>query len=139
MWFFRLLADLVVTVHFAYVAFVVGGMLAILVGVLLRWSWVRNFWFRAVHFAMIAVVAGEAAFGALCPLTEWEDGLRELGGKSSEPGTFLGRWFHAILFIDAPPGLLPACYYGFAAVALLAMIFAPPRAPRFPQSKKPAE
>ena len=43
---YRFLADAVLAVHFAYVAFVVLGMAAILLGIALGWRWVRNFWFR---------------------------------------------------------------------------------------------
>ena len=89
---YRFLADAVVLVHLGYVAFVVLGMAAILAGVALRWPWVRNFWFRAVHFLMIAVVVAESLCGMLCPLTDWEDRLRELAGEPNEPGSFIGRW-----------------------------------------------
>ena len=40
------LADGVVALHVSYVAFVVLGQLLILAGVVFRWQWVRNFWFR---------------------------------------------------------------------------------------------
>ena len=54
--FYRLLADFVVAIHFGYVLFVLVGMLLILVGIVLKWKWVRNFWFRMVHFLAIAIV-----------------------------------------------------------------------------------
>jgi len=44
-----LLADIVLVVHFAFVLFVVGGLVLIWIGVVLRWAWVRNFWFRVAH------------------------------------------------------------------------------------------
>ena len=42
----RVLADLIVVLHAAYVSFVVFGLAAILLGVVFRWRWVRNVWFR---------------------------------------------------------------------------------------------
>ena len=39
---YDLLADLVVAVHVGYVSYVVIGQAAILLGVLLRWNWVRR-------------------------------------------------------------------------------------------------
>jgi len=125
---YRVLADVIVVFHFAYVAFVVGGMAAILMGIVLRWSWVRNFWFRTVHLAMIAVVVVESLCGVLCPLTEWEDRLREASGSPNEPGTFLGRWAHDLLFIDAP-SVLSVCYVVFGLAVLAAFLAAPPRWP----------
>lgn len=126
---YRWLADAIVVAHFAYVAFVVVGMAAIVVGIVLRWQWIRNFWFRAVHFLMIAVVVVESLCGILCPLTDWEDRLRELAGETSEAGSFVGRWMDRLLFVDAPPSVLMACYCVFCLAVLLALIVAPPRWP----------
>ncbi len=126
---YRFLADAVVVLHFAYVVFVVAGMAGILAGVALGWRWVRNFWFRAIHFLMIAVVAVESLCGILCPLTEWEDRLRELGGEANEPGSFIGRWASNLLFVDASPSVLAACYCVFGLAVLLTLILAPPRWP----------
>jgi hypothetical protein len=127
--YYRYLADAVVVVHFAYVTFVILAFGAIVVGWARGWQWVRNFWFRSVHFLMIAVVVVESLCGVLCPLTNWEDHLRELGGEANQPGSFIGRWVHGLLFVDASPRVLATCYCLFA-LAVLAMLFvAPPRWP----------
>ena len=129
MFFYRFLADAVLLLHVAYVAFVVVGLAAILVGLACRWRWVRNFWFRAVHLLMIAAVAVESLLGILCPLTEWEDRLRELGGEANQPGSFIGRWLERLLFVDVSPGVLSACYCLFAFAVLLTLVLALPRWP----------
>ena len=99
-----LLADVVAVLHFLIVAFVLGGMLLILAGVLWHWTWIRNFWFRAVHVAMIVAVVAESLCGIVCPLTNWEDRLREAGSApTSEPGSFLGRLVHSLLFVERVP------------------------------------
>lgn len=126
---YRILADVILAVHFGYVAFVVVGMAVILVGIALHWAWVRNFWFRAVHFLMIAVVVVESLCGILCPLTDWEDNLRVLAGDNSEPGSFVGRWMERLLFVDLSPTALAVCYCLFGLAVLLTLIFAPPRWP----------
>jgi len=126
---YRLLADIIVVLHLAYVAFVVLGLVAILLGLAWKRPWARNFWFRTIHFLTIAVVAAESLVGILCPLTEWEDQLRELAGESVEPGSFVGRWTHAILFLDISPTTFTISYCVFAAAVLLTWIFAPPRWP----------
>ncbi len=127
--FYRFLADSIAVVHFAYVAFVVVGTVAIVAGAALGWQWVRNFWFRAVHFLMIAVVVIESLCGVLCPLTDWEDRLRELAGEANEPGSFIGRWIHRVLFVDASPSVLALCYCVFGLAVLAMLIVAPPRWP----------
>ena len=73
----RMLADLIVMTHTAYVSFVVFGLLAILIGVALGWDWVRNIWFRAIHLTAIVIVVAEALAGIPCPLTTWEKQLRK--------------------------------------------------------------
>ncbi len=129
---YRFLADAILAIHFAYVAFVVLGLAAILLGVALGWRWVRNLWFRAIHFLMIVIVVVQSLCGVLCPLTEWEDALRELAGEVNGPGSFLGRWLDRLLFIDTsgmPRWVLPTCYCAFGLAVLLTMILAPPRWP----------
>jgi len=126
---YRLLADLVVFAHALYVGFVIVALLAIFAGVVLHWGWVRNFWFRTIHFLMIATVVMEALFGIVCPLTTVEDDLREKAGETVEEGTFLGRFAHDVLFYDAPEWVFTACYCIFGAIVLATLILAPPRRP----------
>jgi hypothetical protein len=66
-----LLADAVLIVHFLFVLFVVGGLLAIWAGALIGWVWVRNLRFRVAHLAAILFVMAESLVGIACPLTVW--------------------------------------------------------------------
>jgi hypothetical protein len=126
---YRLLADAIVVLHFAYVVFVVLGLVVILVGIALRWRFVRNFWFRIVHFLMIAVVVAEAIGGVVCPLTTWEARLRIAAGESVDSGTFIGRWVHRLMFFEAPVWVFTICYCGFGLLVVLTLLLAPPRWP----------
>jgi len=132
---YRLLADLIVVAHFAYVVFVVVGMGAILLGFFLRWRWIRNFWFRLIHFLMIGVVVAEEVGGMVCPLTTWEYRLRIKAGDLlpgeglGEPASFTGRLVHQLLFFDFPPWVFTFCYGVFGAAVLVAWIAVPPRSP----------
>ena len=127
MFWARLLADLIVVVHLVWVGFVVLGMAAILLGIVLRWEWVRNFWFRVVHLAMIGVVVAEALVGMTCPLTNWEKQLRHRAGQATYPGDFLGHWAHQLIFFHAPPWVFTLAYVAFGAAVLAAFLLAPPR------------
>ena len=46
---YRMLAHVVLVIHFAFVSFVVVGLLLTWIGYFLSWSFVRNFYFRAAH------------------------------------------------------------------------------------------
>lgn len=123
------LADIVVGVHAAYVATVVGGFVLIFVGAARGWRWVRNLWIRLIHLAMIGVVALESVCGVPCPLTVWEDQLRESAGETSAGGTFIGRWLHDLIFVDLSSATLTTLYILSAAVVAATLWLVPPRRP----------
>lgn len=126
---YRLLADAVVVVHAAYVGFVIFGLLAILLGVLFRWQWVRNFWFRTIHLVMIGVVVAESLLGIVCPLTTWENQLRRMGGGEPRPDGFIAFWAHELIFLDAPEWVFTLIYCLFGALVLATWFLARPRRP----------
>lgn len=121
-----LLADLILIIHFSFVLFVVGGLLAIWIGAALRWRWVRNLRFRIAHLAAIVFVAGEALAGIWCPLTVWEDALR--GGASDK--SFVARWIHRVLFYDLPEWVFGLAYVVFALVVAATFWFVRPAGTR---------
>lgn len=88
-----MLADVILLVHAAFVAFVVVALPATWIGAALHRPFAFNPWFRGLHLAAIAYVVAEALAGVMCPLTVWEDALR---GHVSEKG-FIQRWVHAWL------------------------------------------
>src|SRR4051794_19639959 len=110
---YSFLADLIVAAHTAYVATVVGGLVLVLVGGWRGWGWVRNRTVRFVHLGMIAFVAFEALVGMTCPLTDWEQRLRELAGQPVDRAGFIGRWLHWLLFFQLPEGVLTVTYLLF--------------------------
>ncbi len=125
----RILADLVVVIHAAFIAFVVFGLGAILLGLALRWEWVRNFWFRVAHLVAIGLVAAQALCRVICPLTILENHLRRLAGQETYPGAFIGYWAHRLIFFQAKPWVFTVAYCTFGLVVLLAFLIGPPRWP----------
>jgi hypothetical protein len=112
---YAVLADAVVTVHFCYVAFTIGGELLILLGGLFRWGWVRHVTFRIVHLASVVLVAIEAIGGAQCPLTIWECRLRMMAGQRVEAQIgFIARLVRSVIFFSFPAWVFLAAYVGFA-------------------------
>jgi hypothetical protein len=128
MWY-GYLADAIAVVHFAYAAFVGAGLIVIIMGAIRGWRWVRNFWFRLAHLIAIVVVGAEAAWGWDCPLTSWENDLRQLAGRPVSDASFIGRLFHEMLFVDVPLSVLNAIHIGVALLVLATFVLVPPRRP----------
>jgi polyferredoxin len=126
---FQWLADAVLALHFALVAFVVGGLVAILAGNGLGWRWVNGRGFRIAHLAAIVIVAAEAWFGITCPLTALEWWLRS---QSAAPGalatnhSFVGYWLHRLLYYTAPRWMFVIAYSAFALAVVFAWFRFPP-------------
>ena len=85
---YRLLADLVVLVHFCFVLFVIlGGMLV------LRWKSVA--W---VHLPAAAWGAIVEFMGWICPLTPLEIWLRVMAGQSGYQTGFIAHYLLPVLY-----------------------------------------
>jgi hypothetical protein len=125
---YEALADTILVIHTAYVAFVVLGELAILIGAVLRWSWVRNLWFRLIHLIAIAIVAVEAVFNVNCPLTEWEWILREKAGQEFSGDSFVARLMNQIMCnYSWDPWVYNALHIGFGVLVLATFFLVMPR------------
>lgn len=127
---YRFLADAVLALHFAFVAFVVLGLVLILIGGARGWRWVRNRVFRSGHAAAIAIVVAQAWVGALCPLTTLEMWLRSRAGEASYAGSFIAHWLGRALYYQAPAWVFTAAYTAFAALVIAAWLRVPPVRPR---------
>jgi hypothetical protein len=133
-------ADAISALHLGYIAYVIFGQLAILIGWPLRWRWIRNPWFRTSHVAMIATVAVEAYYNFECPLTTWElnlrvwagqlpENFRNMGGQwELEDMSFIGRIVRDAFFFDSSwDNVITNSYYGFAGLVLATLVLVPPR------------
>lgn len=103
---YLLAADAILAAHVFFVAFVVFGLLLILIGKLRAWHWVRNPWFRLAHLAAIAVVVLQSWFSVICPLTIWEMALRERAGGAVYSGSFIAHWLETFCITGRRSGCL---------------------------------
>ncbi len=85
---YRLLADLTVLLHGAFVLFVV-------LGVLLVARWRR---LLPLHLACAAWGAYVEFTGTICPLTPLENHFRHLAGETGYPGGFIQRYLVPMLY-----------------------------------------
>lgn len=125
-----LLADVIVTIHFGYVAFVVLGFVAILIGAALGRSFVRNRRFRWTHLVCTLIPPIEALSGVLCPLTTWEADLRRSAGQSPEDISFIAKLVRGMFMVETSQETLTVCYviFGVSVVAAMFLIRPRPRA-----------
>jgi len=85
---YRWLADLVMLIHFGFLAFVVlGGFL----------SWFRP-WLIVPHGLAALWGALTVTVGLTCPLTAWEDRARQLAGQQGLPRGFIDTYLTGIVY-----------------------------------------
>ena len=123
---YQLLADLVLLLHFALVAFVVGGLVVIIIGNRSGWRWVNAWWFRLAHVSAIAVVVTQAWLGINCPLTSLEMWLRGKASASTYSGSFIAHWLQHLLYFEAPPWVFVLAYSLFGLLVVATWLFFPP-------------
>jgi hypothetical protein len=124
---YALAADVVVTIHAIFVAFVVGGQTAILIGWIKRWSWTRRLAFRVAHLAAIGFVVLESWFDIPCSLTILENRFRVLAGAELYEISFIGYWLDRLLFYPAPGWVFTLIYSVFGTLAVTTFLAYPPR------------
>jgi len=89
---YRVLADVTLALHLAFILFVaLGGLLV------LRWR--RVLWF---HVAAAVWGAAISFFGWTCPLTPIENHFRRLGGEAGYGESFIERYLVSLIY---PGGL----------------------------------
>lgn len=115
---FLIAADVILIIHVAFVIFVVFGLLTIYVGHFLKWSWIRNFWFRISHLIAISIVVLQSWMGMFCPLTAWEMSLRKGVSDATYSGSFIQHSLQSILYYSAPEWVFVLCYTAFGCLVL---------------------
>jgi hypothetical protein len=85
---YAVLADAVVVLHFAFLAFVVAGGL-------LAWRWPWLIW---PHLVAAGWGAAIVAFSLQCPLTHVENGLRARAGEPELTGGFIDTYIEGVLY-----------------------------------------
>jgi hypothetical protein len=103
---FRLLADLIVLIHLAFVVFVVlGGLLVI--------RWPRVLW---VHLPAAAWGAWVEFAGWICPLTPLENWFRMRGGDVAYTASFVEQYLIPLLY---PASLSRELQYSLGATVVV--------------------
>jgi hypothetical protein len=125
------LADAMLVLHAMIVFFNVGALPVIWLGYLRGWRFVRNFYLRMGHLVLIGFVTAETVFGAICPLTTWEDQLRlRAGADARYEGGYVAHWLHRLIFFDCDQKYFIAGYVVFFVLVVATLVWVWPDAPR---------
>ena len=87
----RLVADAIVAVHLAFIAFVVAGGLLVL----------KHRAWAALHAPAVAWGAWTEFTGTVCPLTPWETSLRRAAGDAGYTGGFVEHYVIPLVYPEA--------------------------------------
>ncbi|MNO75321.1 hypothetical protein D3C76_663580 [compost metagenome] len=103
---YRIAADGLVLLHLAFIVFVVGGGLLVL-----KWP-------RVMPWHLPAAIWGVAVevFHLPCPLTRWENSMRQAAGETGYGAGFIEHYVWPIIY---PAGLTPAIQLGLGGAVLL--------------------
>jgi hypothetical protein len=126
MTFLIVLADLVLAVHLAVIAFNVFGLIVIPLGAARGWHFVRVYWWRALHVGILAVVAFQAVAGRACFLTEWHAALVRAAGRDESTTPLIERFVERIIFWPVAPWVFVVLYLVVCAYTLILWRVVPP-------------
>ncbi|HEV2265258.1 MAG TPA: DUF2784 family protein [Stellaceae bacterium] len=116
----------VLSVHVAVIAFNVFGLIVIPLGAWRGWAFVRGFGWRAVHLALLFVVALQALFGRACFLTLWQAALEYDAAQTASREPLIARWVDSVIFWNLPIGFFAAFYVAVLIYALALWRWVPP-------------
>ena len=106
---FRIAADLVLAIHFLFIAFVVLGGLLVL----------RYRWMLLIHVPAAVWGAYIEIAGRVCPLTIWENRFRRSAGESGYADSFIEHYLLPVIY---PSGLTRNIQLLLAGFVILANV-----------------
>lgn len=104
--FYRVLADLVMLLHFAYIVFVMGGAFLVL----------HRRWWMWLHLPAVAWGVWIEFYAKTCPLTPLENSLRARAGQEGYAGGFIDHYLTRAIY---PEGLTTRGQVVLGAVVLI--------------------
>src|SRR5579859_5337740 len=122
-----MLASVILWIHVGIILFNVLGLLVIPIGAWRGWAFVRIFWWRALHVAVLAIVALQGVFQKLCFLTVWQDVLLARAGQAVSDQPLIERWVISLIFWPLPIWVFTLIYIAAWIATLVLWRLVPPR------------
>jgi hypothetical protein len=119
-----LLAEAVLAIHLAIILFNLFGLVAVPLGALCDWPFVRILWWRVLHVLLLAAVAAQAVMGRACILTLWQ---YDLAGAATRPTPLIAGWIDRLVYWPLPLWVFAALYGLVFGYALALFWLVPPR------------
>ena len=124
---YQLLAEAVLAVHVGIILFNVFGLVVIPLGGWLGWRFVRILWWRALHVAILALVALQAVLGEACFLTFWQADLLRTAGAAVSSEPLIARVVNRLIYWPLPLWVFALLYVAVCAYVLALWFLVPPR------------
>lgn len=135
---YKILADLIMILHFAWILFMLWGFFLTLYSVIHLHVFRRpsqycsrfmDRWiFRTIHLGGILFVAMLAALGKYCPLSILEYHIRlRYDPALTYPGSFLVNWAEKLVYPSVPPLVIMIPTIVVGLFTLLAYLLYPPK------------
>ena len=123
----RTAAAAVFWLHVGVILFNVAGLAIIPVGAWCGWRFVRIFWLRALHLALLGIVALQAAVGKICFLTLWQGALLRQSGEAAPDLPIVQGWVTRLVFWPLPLWVFVLLYLAVFGYALALWRWVTPR------------
>jgi hypothetical protein len=118
------LAETILAVHLAIILFNLFGLVAVPLGALYDWPFVRVLWWRVLHVLLLAAVAAQAALGRACILTLWQ---YDLSHAAAQPTPLIAGWIDRLVYWPLSLWVSAALYVLVFAYAVALLWLVPPR------------
>jgi Protein of Unknown function (DUF2784) len=118
------MADTVLATHIAVILFNLFGLVAVPLGAVRGWQFVRVGWWRVLHLALLAAVAGQALFARACFLTLWQAAL---AGAAADRSPLIARWVNRLIYWPLPVWVFAILYVAVFGYALALFWLVPVR------------
>jgi len=123
---YKIFADLIVVIHFAWILFMLAGTILTLGGFFYKRFF--DWWlFRTLHFCGIIYVGFLAVLREYCPLTILENTVRaKYNPDLTYPGSFIVHYIEKLVYPDVNPSTILVPTIFIAVFTIVVFIIKPP-------------
>ncbi len=119
-----IIADAIFAAHVAIILFNLFGLVAVPIGAMCGWRFVRVRWWRVLHILLLAAVAVQALLGRACILTLWQAAL---AGAAQDRAPLIAHWVNRLIYWPLPIWVFAVMYLVVFGYALALLWLVPPR------------